>query len=866
MKHALVRLVSPEQTPFDRSTKADLWRDIVAVRIATMVALAAAVATIDLVHSAVVWVALLVAALQVPVLLWTLRRVHALRPIFPLVDAVVLGAVVLLEPGLLPLIGCLIIATAAYSASTFGRSIGVLVAVVGASMLAASAVAHRPADWLPTLLVFVAGLQTAVVICSKAASVANAMRQAVGDVLESVDTVVWESSGDTLDATSIYGPIERMLGWPLEKHLEPGSWEELVHLDDRHVVDHAKQATAAGTGHTIRYRIQTLSGDYRWIEDTVSVAKNDRGEVTHTRGLCRDVSDAVAASQFAERYVQFIESLPLGVLILELVDPTDATSFVVRAANPAIEPFSPTPMTDTIGQRLIDARPDVFQSHNGDGIGLVEIVADAVRRQQPAFIEALDVIRRDGVELHVSMWITPLAGNYVAVLSEDVSEIVKARRMLESLAYRDPLTALPNRTALHNELDKMLAASDAEGYGVTLAVLDLDQFKEVNDAFGHRLGDELLIAVTNALRCCSPAGAIVARLGGDEFAVLARLDVEDAARLGDQLRSAFERPLRLDSGLTLQASASIGLATYPEQADSAATLLQHADVAMYMAKRQNIGAAVYAPELDRSSARRVTLLGDLRRAIDDGELTLHYQPIIDIDTGMVRRVEGLIRWEHPELGLLHPAEFIELTELNNLNRGVVHTVVRQGLETLGRWRRNGAEVGLSVNIGGRTLADTELIGEIVDIVSEARLPRHSFGIELTERHLLLDTEATLRSLERLAAADIWLSIDDFGTGSSSLWALRQIPAHELKIDRSFVEDLRRGQSGIIGSIVAMAHDLGLEVVAEGVEDEVTYQWLRDSGCDHVQGYLVAPPMPAWQVELMFHLPCRPGRLRRTIAP
>ena len=223
--------------------------------------------------------------------------------------------------------------------------------------------------------------------------------------------------------------------------------------------------------------------------------------------------------------------------------------------------------------------------------------------------------------------------------------------------------------------------------------------------------------------------------------------------------------------------------------------------------------------------------------------------------------KALIRWEHPELGLLHPAEFIELTELNNLNREVVLTVVRQGLETLSRWRHNGADVGLSVNIGGRTLADTELIGEIVDLVAEARLPKHSFGIELTERHLLLDTQATLRSLERLAAADIWLSIDDFGTGSSSLWALRQIPANELKIDRSFVEDLRRGQSGIIRSIVAMAHDLGLEVVAEGVEDEVTYQWLRDSGCDHVQGYLVAPPMPAWQVELMFQLPCRPGRAR-----
>ena len=192
---------------------------------------------------------------------------------------------------------------------------------------------------------------------------------------------------------------------------------------------------------------------------------------------------------------------------------------------------------------------------------------------------------------------------------------------------------------------------------------------------------------------------------------------------------------------------------------------------------------------------------------------------------MVRRVEGLIRWEHPELGLLHPAEFIELTELNNLNREVVLTVVRQGLATLGRWRHNGADVGLSVNIGGRTLADTELIGEIVDLVAEARLPKHSFGIELTERHLLLDTQATLRSLERLAAADIWLSIDDFGTGSSSLWALRQIPANELKIDRSLSRISAAGKAASSDRRGDGARSRTRRS-PKGVEDEVTYQWLR----------------------------------------
>ena len=342
MKLALVRLLNPAQTSHEPSTRADLWRDIVAVRLTTMVALSVALAVLDLSRSAVVWGTVLVVAILIPVLIGLLRGAHLLRPIFPLVDAAVLGVVALLEPSLLPLIACLIITTTAYSASTFGRTMGVAVAVAGASMVIASALIYRPADWLPTLLVLGAGLQAVVVICSKAASVANAMRQAVDDVLESVDTIVWESSGRTLNATTIYGPIERMFGWPLEKHLQPGTWEELIHPDDMGVVEHAKQATAAGDGHTIRYRIRTLTGAYRWIEDTVNVVKNDRGEVTHTRGVCRDVSDAVAASQFAERYVQFIDSLPLGVTILELVDPSDSTSFVVRAENPSVEPFGPS--------------------------------------------------------------------------------------------------------------------------------------------------------------------------------------------------------------------------------------------------------------------------------------------------------------------------------------------------------------------------------------------------------------------------------------------------------------------------------------------------------------------------------------------
>ena len=735
-----------------------------------------------------------------------------------------------------------------------------VIVLVSTLPLVASSLVTRAQHGLGALVVLAVGLSVAGFLAYRSAASANALHAAVTEALETTDTVLWESPGDTLVPTTIFGPIERLYGWTVEQHLEPGMWPSLVHPDDAGIIESTEHAAAAGEPHRIQYRLRTRGGEYRWLDEHVNVVKNDRGQVTGRRGLARDITDAVHAQALADRYVQFIDSLPLGALIVEVVDPDDPTSLVIRAANAAMDHFSPRPMDSAVGQRLADARPDLFD----DGLpgAQVSMVIRSVREQRPAFVDSIEVTGLAPGPMRVAMWITPLPGNHAAVLAEDMTEIVEARRLLEDLAYRDALTKLPNRTALHLALAGMLHDADLSGGGVTLAVIDLDQFKEVNDAFGHGLGDELLIAVADALTRCVPAGATIARLGGDEFAVIAPVEARDAARLGDLLRGAFERPLKLNSGLTLQASISVGLATYPDQAESAEMLLQRADVAMYTAKRQSFGTAVYAPEADRSSARRVTLLGDLRRAIDDGELTLHYQPIVDTASGMVRRVEGLIRWEHPELGLLLPAEFIELTELNNLNRGVVLTVVRQGLETLSRWHRSGAPVGLSVNVGGHSLADSELIGEIVDLVRAARLPALSFGIELTERQLLLETQTSMSSFRRLAESGIWLSIDDFGTGSSSLWALREIPAHELKIDRSFVEDLRRGEGALLRSIVAMSHDLGLEVVAEGVEDEVTYQWLRDAGCDHAQGYLFAAPMPSWQVELMFEAPCRPRAVRR----
>lgn len=716
---------------------------------------------------------------------------------------------------------------------------------------------NHPDGWLPALLAMAACFVAVVAFCRRAAAAATEMRHRVDDILESVDAVIWESSGTNLAADTIYGPNERLFGWSAEDYGTTVRWEELIHPDDIEVSERSAAAIAAGTPYKQRYRFRTKTGAYRWVEDSIDVITNERGQVIYRRGLSRDISDVIAADLASERYVEFVESLPLGVLILELIEADEPASFVVAAANSAVDRFGPRPLSNAVGRPLIEVLPEVFGPTGR--VTISESAAEAVRQQRSMVLEHLDLASMGVPDVHASMRIIPLPGNHVALVAEDITEIVVTRQQLEALAYRDPLTKLHNRTALHHELEAALATAGTDGGDVTLALLDLDQFKEVNDAFGHSLGDELLVAVARAIEQGAPPGSIVARLSGDEFAVVTRTAAADAPGLGQLLHAAFERPLKLASGLTLQASPSIGLASFPSQADSAATLLQRADVAMYLAKRSSSGSAVYAPELDRSSARRVTLLGELRAAIDAGELTLHYQPIVELSSGMVHRVEGLIRWDHRDLGLLAPAEFIGLAELNNLNRGVVRSVVSQALDTLRQWQGAGWQLGLSVNIAGSSLADSELIADVIAQIAASGVPRFSFGLELTERQLLLDTQACLRSFELLADAGVWISIDDFGTGASSLWALREIPARELKIDRTFVEDLRRGDGILLRSIVSMSHDLGLKVVAEGVEDEVTYRWLRDSGCDYVQGYLLASPMPAWQVEHLFGAPLRPPR-------
>jgi diguanylate cyclase (GGDEF)-like protein len=381
---------------------------------------------------------------------------------------------------------------------------------------------------------------------------------------------------------------------------------------------------------------------------------------------------------------------------------------------------------------------------------------------------------------------------------------------------------------------------------LAVVLIDLDRFKEVNDTLGHGSGDLLLRALGPRLRRVLREGDTVARLGGDEFAVLLP-DVDDAEAalaLADRVRRVLEEPLEVDS-LLLETEASIGIALYPEHGDDVDTLLRHADVAMYRAKEAHEDVALYTTEDDHYSPARLALLSGLRRALEERQLVLHFQPTAHVGSGEVRRVEALLRWQHPERGLLQPAEFLPLAERTGLMRGLTLYVLEEALRQSRAWQDEGIELGVAVNLSPRDLQNLDLPDQVAALLAAHRVEPRFLELELTESTILTDPLRARAVLLRLSELGVRIAIDDFGSGYSSLGYLTRLPVDVLKIDKSFVQNMREDESDavIVRSTIELGHNLGLEVVAEGVECERTWGDLLELGCDVVQGFFLSRPVP-----------------------
>ncbi len=415
-------------------------------------------------------------------------------------------------------------------------------------------------------------------------------------------------------------------------------------------------------------------------------------------------------------------------------------------------------------------------------------------------------------------------------------------------ALTDELTGLPSRRLLKDRLEQAVlhAKRSAPGAEVALMVLDLDRFKEVNDALGHSNGDRLLVEIAQRLRGVLRENDTIARLGGDEFAVVISTSSPSGdVEVAEKLLAAFSQPVSID-GLLITVGASIGIARFPADGDDPERLLRSADVAMYNSKRNRLPWVRYAIENDPSDPARLELLSDLRLAIGTSQLELHYQPKVNLATDEVMGVEALLRWTHPTKGPIRPDTFISIAEQTGVIAPLTDDVLRKAARQLRIWMQEGRELSVSVNISAANLTEGEFVERVRRIVTEEDAPAEYITLELTESAVMSDHRRGLEVLNELASIGFRLSIDDFGTGYSSLSYLQRLPVDELKIDRSFVKTLTDDQvnRSIVRSTVDLGHNLGLSVVAEGVEDGETLTALAELGCDAAQGYFIARPMPA----------------------
>jgi diguanylate cyclase (GGDEF)-like protein/PAS domain S-box-containing protein len=416
-------------------------------------------------------------------------------------------------------------------------------------------------------------------------------------------------------------------------------------------------------------------------------------------------------------------------------------------------------------------------------------------------------------------------------------------------AHHDALTGLPNRLAFHDEIERAIATSRRRG-PVAVVLVDIDRFKQINDSLGHRAGDVLLQQLATKLRDVLPSRSALARLGGDEFGVLLHgpSDVLHDGGWSEALaaiEAVFDEPQLVD-GVPVAVESSIGVAIHPTHGQGVDDLLRRAEVAMYVAKDAGRGHAVYTADEDSNDAGKLALLGELRRAISDHELVVHYQPIVDPRTNATVKVEALLRWDHPRHGLIPPSDFLPLAETTGLIKPLTRYVLGEAAQYSRRLEEVGHPIDVSVNLSTRNLAEPDLVEDVRHILASTGVDPSRIALEITESAVMGDPLGTRRVLERLGEHGVKIALDDFGAGYTSLSQLAHLPIHEIKIDRSFIADLLTDERGraIVSSIVGLSHDLELEVVAEGVETKDVLDDLEELGCDRVQGFFFSRPLPA----------------------
>ena len=530
----------------------------------------------------------------------------------------------------------------------------------------------------------------------------------------------------------------------------------------------------------------------------------------------------------------------------------------IAILTPAVEAIGPRiafvndSLCATLGcsrEELIGATPAAFRIVERQR-AIYDALLAHVFDQKP-FEAEVTAQRKDGDEIELVLQLVPVTDSaqlthWVAFL-RDVTDSKTQLTSLRHQALHDALTDLPNRALLYERLESALVKAREERSTVAFLLMDLDRFKEVNDTFGHHFGDVLLKQVALRVRNQTKESDTVARLGGDEFAVVLPNagDANGAAATARRILNALEQPFVVE-GQVLEVGASIGIALHPRHGSDARTLMRCADVAMYAAKQTNIGYSFHSHEHESRSPDQLALVVEMRGAIERHEFELYYQPKMHLRSGLMTRAEVLLRWNHPRRGTLAPAQFVPIAERTGLIKSITDWILDRALMQVAKWHEGGAPIHVAVNISAKSLQEQSLPSKVQMLLDKWRVDPRFLKIEITESSIMADPAHALAILAMLQSMGVRLSVDDFGTGYSSLTHLRQLPIDEIKIDKSFVTGMATSDAdaAIVRTVIDLAHNLGKQVCAEGVESERTYEMLREMGCDLAQGYWISHPRPA----------------------
>ncbi len=815
-----------------------LWRLFLRARLLGMVLLVAAVfVPLIGVDQRVGWFTLLVGVPINQAELAILTRTRRVPWLTPAIDAILLAVAISIDPTIAPVVGLFLMASSSQAAMV-GWKPTILSNLIGLPFVSFALVRYTPQNAAVLIIAYVITSTMVTVFVSIIADSERRERRDLDQMLHGLDAIIWQAYPYPFVQADLRGRTLDMVGRPASQLSRPGAWLSLLVDDDRErVTGLSRAAIEAGRDHELTYRLVNTSGEIRHVRDRVRVETNDLGQPIRSQGVIVDVTDQNRVRD-ANRYLtELVERVPVGLIVAQ--HDADTGDFTAVTINPACAELLDRDIANLYSARL----SDLFDGPGG--LEMTQLMRRTIRTGERGRIdEAPDLV--PGGERTLSFGSFLISDELVGVDITDVSDAVAASRTIRHQALHDDLTSLPNRVLMEDRLNHALDASRRGGTTVALLAIDLDQFKDVNDTFGHAHGDRLLIEVSRRLSTAIRSCDTVARLGGDEFAVLLCEDISRSSAIiaAERVLSCFDTPIDL-TGMAVRCGASIGIAFYPEDAGESMPIQQRADAAMYTAKEHGGGISIYDHSHGHEHHDRLGIVGDLSHAIDDEQLVVHYQPLINLQTGRVDRVEALVRWNHPTRGLVAPGNFIDVAEVSGVIRPLTRFVMRRAINDVSDFRRAGHDIGLAINISVRNLYEPSFVSAVKDSLTAAHLSGRHITLEISETQVMDDPILTHDVLGRLGSLGVKGSVDDFGTGHSSLANLQSLPVHEIKIDRSFVLAMAEGDvasATIVKSIVALGHNLGLDVVAEGIETAQVLNRLSDLECDRAQGFYLAHPM------------------------